>query len=55
MNTVETPKKNGTGNGKAKANPTNSLEHRQILSALRAFKRGDFTIRLREDLAGVDG
>jgi HAMP domain-containing protein/CheY-like chemotaxis protein len=31
------------------------LEHRQILAALRAFKRGDFTAKLREDLTGVDG
>jgi HAMP domain-containing protein/CheY-like chemotaxis protein/signal transduction histidine kinase len=31
------------------------LEHRQILSALRALKRGDFTVKIREDLIGVDG
>src|SRR5690349_9723712 len=32
-----------------------SLEHRQILAALRAFKRGDFTAKLRDDLTGIDG
>ena len=31
------------------------LEHRQILVALRAFKRGDFSIKMRDDLTGVDG
>ena len=31
------------------------LDHRQILAALRAFKRGDFTAKMREDLVGVDG
>jgi len=31
------------------------LDHREILAALRAFKRGDFEIKMREDLAGVDG
>jgi HAMP domain-containing protein/CheY-like chemotaxis protein len=66
----ETPKngtKNGTKNGKRtgakKSNrlPTEriaappSLEHRRLLAALRAFKRGDFTTRMREDLTGVDG
>jgi HAMP domain-containing protein/CheY-like chemotaxis protein/signal transduction histidine kinase len=32
-----------------------ALEHRQILAALRAFKRGDFSTKMRDDLAGVDG
>src|SRR5688500_3901283 len=40
------------GNGKA---TTTGLEHRHILAALRAFKRGEFDVKLREDLAGVDG
>ncbi len=31
------------------------LDHRHILASLRAFKRGDFDVRMREDLAGVDG
>jgi HAMP domain-containing protein/CheY-like chemotaxis protein len=67
MNTFETPKngngkarrgatreaKPGGGNGERQAAP--ALDHRQILSVLRAFKRGDFTIKMREDLVGVDG
>ena len=31
------------------------LEQRQLLKALRAFKRGDFSYRLPLDLTGVDG
>jgi HAMP domain-containing protein/signal transduction histidine kinase/CheY-like chemotaxis protein len=31
------------------------LEPRQLLKALRAFKRGDFSIRLPADLTGMDG
>ncbi len=31
------------------------LERREILAALRAFKRGDFSVRMRENLTGVDG
>ncbi|MGE3632732.1 MAG: HAMP domain-containing protein, partial [Sandaracinaceae bacterium] len=31
------------------------LSHRQLLAALRALKRGEFDVRLRDDLAGVDG
>ncbi|MGE0397607.1 MAG: HAMP domain-containing protein [Kofleriaceae bacterium] len=69
MNTFEPPKaskykgakKNGSGNGAVGTNGHGGkqdvphLDHRQILSALRAFKRGDFTVRMREDLSGVDG
>ncbi|MDB4963350.1 MAG: dhkJ [Myxococcales bacterium] len=68
MNTFEDPKaskagngkksKSANGNGHANGNgktPTTSLDHRQILSALRAFKRGDFDVKMREDLVGVDG
>ncbi|MEJ7600254.1 MAG: HAMP domain-containing protein [Kofleriaceae bacterium] len=65
MNTFEPHKKSGNG-GKAKAKAASggngngkpvslTLDHRHILSALRAFKRGDFAIRMREDLVGVDG
>ena len=43
---------NGKRNGKAVAA---GLEHRELLAALRAFKRGDFDTRLRDDLSGVDG
>ena len=32
-----------------------TLERRQLLEALIAFKRGDFTVRLPVDLEGVDG
>ena len=60
MNTFEPPKTTNIGKKKATNGHTNgavtpSLDHRQILAALRAFKRGDFTAKLREDLAGVDG
>ncbi len=61
MNTFDTPKKPGNGNGTSKTKAAalstagSGLDHRHILSALRAFKRGDFTVRMREDLAGVDG
>src|SRR5262249_33531812 len=58
-------KANANGNGKsddtagaaarARAAGGAGLDHRDILAALRAFKRGDFTAKLREDLAGVDG
>jgi len=47
-------KRAGAANGdRAQAAP--SLEHRQILAALRAFKRGDFTAKMRDDLTGIDG
>ncbi|HYF23315.1 MAG TPA: hypothetical protein VD929_07950, partial [Caulobacteraceae bacterium] len=36
-------------------NPEASLENRQLLAALRAFRRGDFSVRLPRDLTGVDG
>jgi len=57
--TFETSKRNG-GKGKAatkqgEGSSTTALDHRHILSALRAFKRGDFSVRMREDLTGVDG
>jgi HAMP domain-containing protein/signal transduction histidine kinase/CheY-like chemotaxis protein len=32
-----------------------ALESRQLLNALKAFKRGDFSVRLRDDLRGIDG
>jgi len=34
---------------------THRLEKRTILGALRALKRGDFSVQLPEDLEGVDG
>ncbi|MBA2544111.1 MAG: methyl-accepting chemotaxis protein, partial [Deltaproteobacteria bacterium] len=56
MSTAET-KTAANGNGKTKVTPGGApiLDHRHILSALRAFKRGDFSVRMREDLTGVDG
>ena len=35
-------------------NPREFLDRRQLLSALRSFRRGDFTVRLPEDLTGHD-
>jgi HAMP domain-containing protein/signal transduction histidine kinase/DNA-binding response OmpR family regulator len=35
-------------------NPRDSLDRRQLLSALRSLRRGDFSVRLPEDLPGVD-
>jgi HAMP domain-containing protein/CheY-like chemotaxis protein/signal transduction histidine kinase len=37
------------------ASGSEQLERRELLAALRAFKRGDFQTRLREDASGVDG
>jgi HAMP domain-containing protein/CheY-like chemotaxis protein/signal transduction histidine kinase len=62
MTTVWTTKNGKRGSGKT-TNGTHSeapaepavLDHRQILAALRAFKRGDFTTKMRDDLAGIDG
>jgi HAMP domain-containing protein/CheY-like chemotaxis protein len=62
MNTFETSKSDKGGRGK-RSNGANgvakpqlaSLEHRQILAALRALRRGDFSAKIREDLTGVDG
>jgi hypothetical protein len=34
--------------------PRDSLDRRQLLSALRSLRRGDFSVRLPEDLPGVD-
>jgi len=50
---------NGTNAGAPRpakaAPPPPTLDHRHILAALRAFKRGDFSVRMRDDLEGVDG
>ncbi len=32
-----------------------TIEHHQLLSALRAFRKGDFSVRLPANLSGVDG
>ncbi|HEX4476084.1 MAG TPA: HAMP domain-containing protein, partial [Polyangiaceae bacterium] len=43
-------------NGNKNAPPhIDSLDHRQLLAALRAFRRGEFAARLPDDLAGTDG
>src|SRR5918992_854326 len=31
------------------------LDRRQLVSALRSFRRGDFSVRLPEELSGTDG
>jgi len=68
MSNVET--KSGSGNGGAtgkakskanghsrvvKASEWDALQRREVLSALRAFRRGDFDVKLRDDMTGVDG
>ena len=64
MNNAETPKTNGNAsakashgkNGKAvRSGGPDQLNHRELLAALRAFKRGNFDVKLREDMTGVDG
>ena len=62
MNTFDAPaKKNGHSNGKstklaaATTAAGGGLDHRHLLSALRAFKRGDFSVRMPLNLTGVDG
>ncbi|HVK74487.1 MAG TPA: HAMP domain-containing protein [Kofleriaceae bacterium] len=51
-----TTRKPGSGGARNGADDTSdTLDRRQILAALRAFKRGDFTVQLRDDLTGVDG
>ena len=34
---------------------TDKLDTKMLLKTLRAFKKGNFTVRLPEDLTGVDG
>ncbi|MEO8551863.1 MAG: HAMP domain-containing protein, partial [Kofleriaceae bacterium] len=40
---------------KKPARVADPLHHGEMLAALRAFKRGDFSIRMRDDMMGVDG
>src|SRR6187551_2527966 len=62
MNT-DSPKTNGNGhkgkngNGAKQIKPPgpDQLNSRELLAALRAFKRGNFDVKLREDLSGIDG
>uniref|UniRef100_B0T737 histidine kinase n=1 Tax=Caulobacter sp. (strain K31) TaxID=366602 RepID=B0T737_CAUSK len=37
------------------AAPVPTLDNHQLLAALRAFRRGDFSVRLPTDLSGLDG
>src|SRR5690242_2362436 len=39
----------------APASDPSTLDAKRLLMALRAFKRGDFSVRLPEDLTGVEG
>src|SRR4051812_31483044 len=32
-----------------------NLDNRQLLAALRAFRKGDFSVRLPRDFTGMDG
>ena len=41
--------------GRQKEGGDDRLERRRLLRALTAFKRGDFSVRLPEDLSGLDG
>jgi len=40
---------------KKPAGVADPLHHAEILAALRSFKRGDFSVRLRNDMTGTDG
>src|SRR5262245_31452413 len=58
MNTFDATKTNGNGRGKqtnGKSPGPEQLGHRELLAALRQFKRGNFDVRMREDLTGIDG
>jgi HAMP domain-containing protein/CheY-like chemotaxis protein len=64
MSTADPAKTNGTNgttakpatkNGKSERKPSVELERRELLAALRSFKRGDFSVKLRDDLTGLDG
>jgi hypothetical protein len=35
--------------------PRDFIDRRQLVSALRALRRGDFSVRLSEEVDGVDG
>ncbi len=48
--TTTTPKTNGHA-----TIPPESLDRRKLLAALRAYGRGDFNVRLPDELSGLDG
>ena len=35
--------------------PRDTLDRRKLLTALRALRRGDFSVRLPDDFSGIDG
>src|SRR5262249_56178377 len=45
----------GVAKGTRKPNPSEPLHESEVLAALRAFRRGDFSVRLRDDMPGIDG
>src|SRR5690242_13359219 len=46
------PRARSNGNGK---HDVEALNRRNLLAAMRAFRRGDFDVRLPDDLEGIDG
>src|ERR1051325_9459981 len=56
MATLSTEKTTNGKNGRTLRPPgPESVPRRQLLAALRALRRGDFDVRLPDDLGGVDG
>ncbi|MGE5566939.1 MAG: hypothetical protein ACM3YN_12410, partial [Parcubacteria group bacterium] len=48
-------KHDGAAPGRRLRNEDRTLSNGDLLAALRAFRRGDFSVRLPRDLSGVDG
>src|SRR5262245_3864965 len=46
---------NGNKNGKNGHAAHEALDRRQLLGALRAFKRGELSVRLPDNMTGLDG
>ncbi|HEX2660796.1 MAG TPA: HAMP domain-containing protein, partial [Polyangia bacterium] len=54
--TVHGGKGRGNGNGHTNGHATgDALNHRLLLAGLRALQRGEFDVKLPDDLSGVDG
>ncbi|HEX7703788.1 MAG TPA: HAMP domain-containing protein, partial [Kofleriaceae bacterium] len=51
---IRPERKNGRKLGRSMA-PAAPMQPAEILAALRGFKRGDFSTRMRDDLTGVEG
>jgi HAMP domain-containing protein/CheY-like chemotaxis protein len=49
------PKARGNDVRKIQRGVGDQLDRRELLAALRAFRRGDFQIKMRDDLTGLDG